>query len=462
MLSEISHFFHLYSFILIFLIFHFYAMSLDFVRAHQFPEKFNWDFVPHIIFSESPKVTNYTPFYKGDVDIIPSNQPDFMNKIFFYRFIAPRCPERIPIYYVYNQGMGSKTILVTSFLYETVQLLELKNAYVGDRAYYGINNHTLVNFFYNYGWVKIPGSRMNNGLNTPEGYKNVICPINAWPGSFGHWMTDQLAALMYIPKWVWELNPVLISNGPHPACDEMLKIFGVHNLTIIYPDRRFLFCERLFIIKAWEAVNGLGTHSVPLLHEKISNYYRLDLIPAEKYGYMNRPSGDRHFANLDEVISNISVERNVTFEKLEVNQPDLPTFYKFLAALKLLICPNGSILYNIIFMKKKKGVISLNAYLDGPNVKFAYELDIFYIGIMHHTNNNGGLADGAKVLYCFDIINKAIEIGKWPPHNLMPMINFKIMQDYIDSTPDPGNLNRIIGQMRNEYMTTVSPLPPNM
>ena len=409
---------------------------------------------PHFLFPEPKKVYGFTPFMKGQAKVIPFDDPSFYSGILTLKFHPKFDESRIALYYVGKKNEISKSIFLSSFFEETFHYVVLHNAYVSGCTFYGLNSKTLIDFFPKYSWRHLGRDTQNVNMNTTVGYQTVVCPINAWPGSYGHWITDTIATLIYLPKQVWLLNPVLISNGPHPACEEQLQIFGLHNLTVIYPQNNFIFCENLYLLKAHEAVNGLGCQAVPLLRDKFADYYQLNSIKADKYGFMNKEYGPRHFTNLDEIAQNLTKEFGFPFEKLVINRPTLSSFYKILASLKILLSPNGSIIYNIIFMKKGTGIITLNTnYFDGPNVKLTYELEIWYVGILHHEMDQApGPTNYSIVRHAFQVLLYAVEHKRWPATNLMVMFNVTLAQNCMKNVDDNANLNRILPQLFQNYM----------
>ena len=337
-------------------------------------------------------------------------------------------------------------IYVHAIFYERVDLYIFHNAYIQGWEQLGTKGYYYD--MYDFSWVYDPiKARNNNKCNTSVGYKYVIAPIVRWLPIFGHWLTDCVCPLMYIDEWIWDLNPVICLAGvPQEMFREYMKIIGHENAVLVDRKDSFIYAETMFVIKGYAPESDSGARSLPILAEKIAEYYDLKDIKPMNYGYMNKENLNRKFTNMKELITEIENKFNLNFTLLKPNQPDRKTFAKAMASLKILVCPSGSLSFNIVMMKQGTGFLTLDSMcLDGPNIQIACHLKIWHVEVIHpnmiHVFDPKP-ANITRAIYSFQVLKYAVDNQRWPyNHKLYCPYNFSLFKKYLkDEKNLPQNL----------------------
>ena len=382
------------------------------------------------------EIVNYIKFNLKKAKYLPVQKAKFIyHQPFYFEYNLDE--DMNPLAYVGNNfSCDIMTVFADTFFSEGVDIYMLKNGYIGNYLILGTSKNELIDMF---GVKKI--SKHENvfiykkikkqNFTNKIGYRYVLAPVFRYGHIFAHWITDVICPLQYVPQWIWDLNPVIcLQQANIEIAKEYLDIIGHKNIKInILEKGEVVYGEYLFIVKGLGVVHPCGKFGLPSLKNKIQKYYKLDSIKPQNYGYMNKTETRRSFTNLDELIYIIEKEYKITFKFLKINYPNRSLFAREVASLKILICPCGSIAYNIIFMKNSTGLLTLNAnVLDGPNLKAALELNLWHIQVIHdyltHFAKKPGECNITRCIMSFKTLFKAVHNKKWPSNNFFTPINF--------------------------------------
>ena len=368
-------------------------------------------------------------------------------------------PEKLPLAYVGKDFSPlSMQIRVSSYESETVDLLHIPHGFVGPDIF--ACGDKLIDFFtckiYN------PDDVRKRELPTTKGVRYAITSVSKYQDVFGHWISDITCPLLYVPQFIWDLNPVFcITFADYNLAREYMNILGHPNIEIIVLKDSLLYAEHLFIAQGVPSVKPCGIHSMPILRKKLADFYGLHDIKPEKYGYMNKDKSYRRFTNMKSLISTLEETKKISFIQLFVNSPNRAGFAKMMASLKLFLVSCGSQPMNSLFLKEGTGFLTLNSNLvDGPNLKIATDLNLWHIEVIHPKMEHWGYpgkANVTRVLTCFDILHYAIENQKWPTNNLFSPINLSNFHIKLGSPP---NISILLNElMEEEYRDYLAQIP---
>ena len=394
------------------------------------------------IIHQQIEIQNYKKFNLHKAKYLPVQKAKFnFHQSFYFEYDLNQ--DYNPLAYVgTNYSCGIMTVFADTFFCEGIDIYLLKNGYIGNYLILGNSKNELIDMFnmeklYNVEDVYIFDKIKNQNYSHTVGYRYVLAPVFRYGHLFAHWITDIMCPLLYIPQWIWDLNPVLcMQQANQEIAQEYLKIIGHHTITVqILNEGEIVYAEYLFLVKGLGMVHPCGKFALPLLRQKIRTYYGLDSVYPQNYGYINKTEKRRSFTNLDDLINVISKSYSIKFMFLKTNVPTRNLFARNVASLKILICPCGSISYNTMFMKEKTGFLALNAnLLDGPNLKLALELNLWHIQVCHDNLTHFGESGPCNITRCFisfKVIYSAVENQKWPSNNFFVPINFSYFKALI-------------------------------
>ena len=326
---------------------------------------------------------------------------------------------------------------VAPIFYERVDIMIFNNAFIQGWNILGTEGYLydLYNYTYIYDPQKIKRSTKCKPI---AGYSIVLAPIVRWLPIFAHWITDFICPLLFVDEWIWDLNPVVcLDNVGEELFREYMKIIGHENATLVNRREGFVYAETMYVVKGYAPEIPCGVKSLGILREKLVKYYGLENIKPEYYGFMNKDNNNRKILNLKEIINLIESEYNIAFKELRVNQPNRIDFARYMSSIKLLICPGGSMAYNVIFMKENTGFLTFDAEcLDGPDIQISCHLKLWHIEIVHPKVPHFNVplnANITRTLYSFRVINYAVEHQKWPENNLFSPYNFTLFKQYLNN-----------------------------
>lgn len=260
-------------------------------------------------------------------------------------------------------------------------------------------------------WRVITSRILENPIPTKMAFEHVVFSSYGCSG-FGHFYHDHLSALLKIPQWVWDLNPVIVFRFNQSFVRNAFKIFGFDKYKVVMPSKNyFIYAMNAYTARTPESYQGYGTATYKYLRKRLREYYNTTNIKPEKYYYMNKEKGwHRHFKNLDEAIGVLSNETNTTWTFIPPKYNDMKTFAATFATIKALISSSGAIAFNMLYMNEGVGMLLLMAnHLDWCNVGFCYSLNNFAICQLHldmehwgapgNTNITRFVQNGKKLIY---------------------------------------------------------------
>ena len=330
------------------------------------------------------------------------------------------------------------TYTATYFI-EAVNVFYVKNGFVGPHRLIA-SNYT--NFF------DVTNTTINLNRNklkdvkTTHGYRYVLTAVTDCGHFFAHILTDIFGPLMFLDPKIWDLKPVLvIQSGSAIDMKEYLNIIGYPNIQIIILNNEIIYGENLYVVSGYSQLCTSGFYSLPILQKYMFQYYKLDNIKPDKYGYMNKRPGRRHFTNLNKLIKTIEENYNISFIELKVNEPSRVEFARLFSSLKICVAPGGSIGFNCILMQNGTGTLALSAdQMDMHQMHFTVNTHNWHVSVLHpnmHHWYGSGEANITRCMYAYNVLNYAIEHQKWPlGHHLFSPINETAYRESVGIPPD--------------------------
>ena len=267
-------------------------------------------------------------------------------------------------------------------------------------------------------------------INVTDAYKYAFYIPMPYRGAYGHWFTDALAGLVFLPKWVWDTNPVYICLVDPDRVRFTLSLIDINNVNIL-STQDYVFCENLFILTGIEAWHTFGMHTNLILKKKFREKLELDKIEPVNYIFHNKePGRPRHFTNFDDVVMAAKEATGLEWKTLSTPFSKRVEFAREFASIKILVTPSGSIAFNTIYMKDGMGMISLFAdSIDFPQVFFCHTIRIWNIGIIHENIKHFGGPDKGNLEKIIENIKRmlyTIENQHYPPnHGLFDAYNLE-------------------------------------
>ena len=236
--------------------------------------------------------------------------------------------------------------------------------------------------------------------------------------SFGHWINDGLTAIVSLPQWVWDLDPVLVSKVERGMILEHMKAVGLGHIQVIFPGN-YVYGEHVFLCKGGECYNSFGLHSYPEIRKRFQQYYELDKVKPVNYFFVNKEKGIRHFPNYPEIIEAARLATNINWVEKSINYRDRRETAITYASCKILVIPCGSLTFNAIFLHNRTGIVSLMGdNVDYPQLKLTTPLNIWVIGIIHkNISHRGGHGNGdlERIVINLKRMIYTIENQRFPP-----------------------------------------------
>ena len=105
-------------------------------------------------------------------------------------------------------------------------------------------------------------------IEAQECYEVVIFHCTYYQFCYGHILNDILGTVISLPKWVWDLNPVVISKCDLNIYKQFMDILGYKVAKYISGDN-FVYGEHVFICKNSDLWHSFGITTIPLIKQKI-------------------------------------------------------------------------------------------------------------------------------------------------------------------------------------------------
>ena len=159
------------------------------------------------------------------------------NLLFPYQeqFILPEklYLDRLPLVHMESDYKGHIIrVPVDTFFIEHVDIFEVPNGYVGKGDLLASQTHIIDTYDYDFdykGILKIVKKKVNY-----FGYRYAVAPLYRFSHLFGHWVSDAIGPLLFLPDWIWDLNPVLvIADTDLVLAREYINAIGHPEISII-------------------------------------------------------------------------------------------------------------------------------------------------------------------------------------------------------------------------------------
>ena len=170
--------------------------------------------------------------------------------------------------------------------------------------------------------------------------------------NYGHFLADKCVSLMLLPDEI-KKNSYIIGNSYYPVVNEGLLALGFHESQIInmtFGD--WFFAKKLYVLNDYRPMNCLGGPAVELLRRNFFTVFQLDLIPAYRYGLVNRSSHARNILNFVELFNMTKMRfPNYDWEIIIDYAGNLSTTAKLWTSFRFIYCIVGSSATKGLFMK---------------------------------------------------------------------------------------------------------------
>ena len=344
-----------------------------------------------------------TFFFLEDEKYIIKNIPVAFNisvqcPAFVFTAVSPAYCEKVNVYYVKNASIRPPSTII-------------------------LPNGDLFFLFRGAAPYVTPPSR-RQGVMTPEfGYKYLLYVSGFWGGSFGHIFTDIMGGLIFLPEWIWSLDPVFITHFSRDITSLLFSVIGHPNTTIINVNAdNYYYAENLFAVTGIEHWHTFGLHTYYILKKKYRKYLGLTDIKPTKYHYTNKKPGRRYFVNLNEAMQIACSVTKLDWTPITVEYQNTKEYARQYAECRILVIPCGSIAFNTICMEDGTGIITLNSnQLDMPQAFFCQCIRIWNIFIVHEDLRHDGKSGYVKKDELIDNIKRmlyTIEHQKFPYNDL--------------------------------------------
>ena len=260
--------------------------------------------------------------------------------------------------------------------------------------------------------------------NVTNIYENIVIVPLMFETSYGHWINDCLAALLWIPQWVWSLKPVFVSKLFSPSWKLFIMAIGLNDIEIVDYTNEFVYAENIFVCKAAEQWHGFSFHSFFDLKKKFYDYFHLDRVTPDHYYFMNKEVGRRHFVNLKDILDLAIKQTNLNWHFLDQKEYIFSRIPVVFATIRILVCPSGSISFNCLFMHNGTGQVCLSSKLiDLPQLRMNAATQIWTICVTHSEMlhyGTVGYAHAELVIINIKRIIYTVQHQKYPPNDLYP------------------------------------------
>lgn len=254
----------------------------------------------------------------------------------------------------------------------------------------------------------------------PMFYYNKIVMVYTKHSEYGHFIMDQVCALIQIPEEYFE-NAEIFINFPAHLSKTYCKVLGFNTSRIHQLETYYVFCKEVITLVSSDSVNSLLVCGMPLLRTKMYAALNLSGTIPTKYLFLNRKKGIwGRIQNVEELQQLASVKfpqhnweianESIVYSVAEVS--------KLLASTKLLITTAGSMNMNCIFMHPGCAVCACGSkVLDYPVLAVSYSLDLWCIYTNGHLLH--GYLDSRPYptdlfIESLGLLIEAQENGAWP------------------------------------------------
>ena len=357
---------------------------------------------------------------------------------------------------------------IVPFYREKVEFYHLRNAFVFNRWVIFMENGDNL-YLCNNPCRGYSLDKNEKQIVADRSYKYAVFIPYYWPETFGHWINDGLCGILQMPKWVWDLDPVLLYVKSTETTPEHMKVIGLGDVPLIY-NHQYTFVEHLFLCKETDAWNGFGISSFPIMKQKFSDYYHLDKVIPTQYAFLNRKQGQaRYFFNMEEIINATREATGLDWYLAKMNYKEREETAKLFASFKILGIPGGSIGFNVYYMHDFTGVVPLMGQsLDLPQIHITYCCNVWCICVIHPKmphkgasspqNGNGNIT---RITQAIKMMIYTVNNKQFPSTNLFNVYNLQYLQDlylmYGDEWKlDTNDATTVLPDMFQNYLDNIN------
>ena len=251
-------------------------------------------------------------------------------------------------------------------------------------------------------------------------YDSVVFPTSIWGENFGHFFSDVLPTLLFVPGEIMNKSYIMLQYHPYGSI-RFLEILGINKSKIMHTHKRFIQVNNLYVPKTREWLMGQFTYGYPRMAYILREKLGLEKIVPTQYILANRER-KRRLNNFNDVVCTIkNTFSNITWDLLNCSFSDIYHIGTSLASAKVFFSPCGSNIHNCILMHNNTGVcLAMGDRVDIPNYVSIYLRRVWVIGYMNknikHHNTHGGNCSIPTTIFCIDKLLYAVHNQKWPEY----------------------------------------------
>ncbi|EAX99696.1 hypothetical protein TVAG_468660 [Trichomonas vaginalis G3] len=260
-------------------------------------------------------------------------------------------------------------------------------------------------------------------------YEDVISVGSKWVIMYGHWICDALAPLLFLPQEIMNKSIFLLPVNSS-IYREALEVFGFSSDRILFLEHnQWVFAHHFHTVYNPETVQGCIHIGLKKLSNMMRKRFNTTNIVPTRYGFYNRPMGNRHFFNFFEFLE-IAKFRfpEIRIFVLETLYPTFRESVIAYASCLMYFGPTGSNFANLVWMNPHTVcIVGFGNMHDDPVIANALIKNIWIVsfqvpGMYHHGSFTGTIDFPLAI----KAINKGLFVLKnqrWPENN-------EIINDY--------------------------------
>lgn len=257
------------------------------------------------------------------------------------------------------------------------------------------------------------------------GYYDTGVFITCWWEQFGHLIHDFLCSLMFLPKELYYKDFVMLAppTGARTAAIWLQAFDFMKNVRFVelgFQER--VHVENLYVLGIGAYSHGYTIAGIPKVRDILFKYYNLTKITPTEYKIINRQSKYRLMLGIDELLIEINkivkLENNKKWIIDTYSSSNISDIIRTFSTIKVLITPQGSGVYNCIFMQPKTGILLFTSRsLDGPNCMLGAAGDYFMISVAHWqigVYSQGAKCDAKNMAAMTKLLIESVNRGHFP------------------------------------------------
>lgn len=272
------------------------------------------------------------------------------------------------------------------------------------------------------------------------GHFDIGVYVIDWWGHFGHLIHDFLSALVFLPKELYEKEFAVMVPPPGRKVTEIWLTafnFSKHMYLIDLNFETNVHEDKLYVIQSGQYAHGYTIIGIERVRDFLFDHFNLHNVVPTEYKIINRNIKRRKMHGINELLKELAKYNNLEQGKKWIvdkfNAYKLKDVMRVFSTIKVLITPQGSGVYNCIFMQPKTGILIFSSILiDGPNSQLAAAGDYFMIHVVHpnmkfHAKNVK--CDAKTMARMADILIRSVNNGAFV-HDPDVLEVFPIMEKY--------------------------------